>query len=296
MSLTLVLAFHRVASAGSFTAAARASGVSQPTLSAQVKALELQMGAPLIDRRSRRIRLTPLGETLFRETVRLGAAIEAVEQVVTGARSESLGSLRVSADSAVHVLPVLARLKQTSSRFAFSLSIDNSAEVIARVLAEQADVGVTARAPEDERLSGTLIRKDRLVLVAASDDPLASHRSTTLAEIAGRELVMRERGSVTREQAEAGFLRARVRPGQVFDVATREAVREAVAAGFGIGLMFASEVGTDPRLATIALEDKGLEVAEHAVCRVEQRHRGPVARFFATALAFAEEEGWLAEG
>jgi hypothetical protein len=99
---------------------------------------------------------------------------------------------------------------------------------------------------------------------------------------------------MTREVADAGLAAVHTKPRQVFEVATREAVQEAVAAGFGVGLGFASEVGGDSRLTSLALQGPGLSVAEYAVCLVEQKGRGQVARFLATAHRIAQEKNWLA--
>ena len=149
MNLNHVLAFHKVAAAGGFTVAARLSGVSQPTLSAQVRALERTMGTPLFERSGRRVRLTPAGESLFSATARLNEAMETVADVVTRDRTAVRGGLRISADSAIHVIPVLADLKRRVRGLAFSLRIDNSSNVIAQVLNEEADVGVMARQVSD---------------------------------------------------------------------------------------------------------------------------------------------------
>ena len=119
MQLTCVLAFHKVATAGSFTLAARMSGVSQPTLSAQVRSLERTIGAPLFDRSGRQVRLTLTGELLMQATLRLAVAIEEVERVISAPRAESRGLLRVSADSALHVIPILADMKRTSKTLLF---------------------------------------------------------------------------------------------------------------------------------------------------------------------------------
>lgn len=294
MNLTHVLAFHRVATAGGFTAAANLSGVSQPTLSAQVRALEQTMGGPLFERSGRRIRLTPRGEHLLEATRRLGLALDEVEAIVSGARQETRGTLRVTADSAIHVLPVLARLKLQSSAFRFSLTIANSAEVIAAVLAEAADVGVTARPTSDDRLFSMKLRDDRLVVMVEAGDPLAGRRKIRLTDLAGRDLVVRERGSITREAAERVIDHAGIKIGNVFDVATREAVREAVAAGFGYGLVFSSETGADRRLAAVEIADADTTVSEFAICRAERRRLGLVSRFLDAAGRLAADSGWLA--
>jgi len=117
-----------------------------------------------------------------------------------------------------------------------------------------------------------------------------------LTDLAGRDLVVRERGSITREVAESRLKAAGVQTGQVFDVGTREAVAEAVAAGFGVGLAFASEVGRDPRLVALRILGADVAVAEYAICLSERRNLGSVAKFFETARQLAIRNGWLTDG
>lgn len=293
MNLTLVLAFHKVAAAGSFTHAARMSGVSQPTLSGQVRQLETAIGKRLFERTGRRVRLTSAGEALFAATGRLADAIGSVERVLDGSYGERSGVLRVSADSAVHVLPVLGHMKKATGELNFSLRIDNSSAVTAQVLNEEVDVGVMARATDDARLSAARIRQDRLVLLVSRRDPLAARKRLKLADFAGRDLVVRERGSITREVMERQLEAAGIRTGQIFDVATREAVREAVAAGFGAGVVFASEAGNDARLTTLVIQGADLTVAEYAICRAERRRVPLIAQFFDAAARMAALHRWL---
>lgn len=293
MNLTHVLAFHRVATAGSFTLAARLAGVSQPTLSAQVRSLEQAAGAPLLERGGRGVRLTGAGEELFAATRKLAAAMDEIGRLLATGRPSQRGHLRIATDSAVHVLPVLAELKKSTASLGFSLHIDNSAGVTARVLSGAADIGVMARSTTDQRLFSTMIRQDRLVLLVNRKDPLAARKRVRLADLAGRDLVIRERGSITREVAEARLAFAQVPTGQVFDVGSREAVGEAVAAGFGVGLSFASEVGQDPRLAAVRVIGADVAVAEYAICLSERRSVGSVAKFLETARRLAVRNGWL---
>lgn len=294
MNLTHVLAFHRVATAGGFTSAASLCGISQPTLSAQVRQLERETGHALFERGGRRIRLTPAGERLYEATRRLAAALDEVEAVIAGARKAARGSLRVAADSANHVLPVLARLKQSAGGLKFSIRISNSAEVIQQILTDAADVGVTARATADPRLHAVRIRDDRLVVTVAASDPLAGRRRIRLEDLEGRDLVVRETGSITREVSDRALANAGLVKGQILEVATREAVREAVAAGFGYGLVFASEAGPDARIAAIPIAGANVAVAEFAICRAERRGLGMVARFLDAAHKVAADSGWLA--
>ncbi|MFZ4806114.1 MAG: LysR substrate-binding domain-containing protein [Hyphomicrobiaceae bacterium] len=293
MNITHVLAFHRVAAAGSFTGAARLSGVSQPTLSAQVRALEAATGLQLFVRTGRLVRLSAQGETLFQATSRLAGALQEVDAVLTGEQAKPKGSLRISADSAVHVVPILAEMKRRQAGFLFSICINNSAAVLSDVVDDRADIGVMAQPSTDPRLEAVKIRADRLVLLVAAKDMWAGRKRVRLTELSGRDLVVRERGSITREVIEARLDEQAVRPGQVFDVATREAVREAVAAGFGVGVVFASEAGQDARLRTLSITGADLTVAEYIVCRADRRRVGLIARFLEAAERHATTHRWI---
>ena len=131
------------------------------------------------------------------------------------------------------------------------------------------------------------------MLLVSRRDPWASRKRIKLADFAGRDLVVRERGSITREVMEQRLEAAGIVTGQVFDVATREAVREAVAAGFGAGVVFASEAGNDARLVTLAIQGADLTVAEYAICRTERRRVPLIAQFFDAAQRMAAINRWL---
>jgi aminoethylphosphonate catabolism LysR family transcriptional regulator len=284
VSLTGLKAFHLVAQAGSFTKAARAGHVSQPTISAQVRALEEAHGARLFDRRGRTVSLTPLGQSLLAITTRLFAAEEEAKALLAGARTLTTGHLRVAADSASHVMPLLAELKRRHGGLTFSLRIGNSNDVVTEVLDYVADVGVTAKQTSDPRIHSLRLREDRLVVFVPTSHPWARRRAVPLRELAGQDLVMRERGSITREVFETRLAEAGVRPGALVEVQSREAVREAVAAGFGIGIIFDSEFGQDPACRKLAVSGADLSVAEYVIC-LEERRRLPLVRSFLDVLS-----------
>jgi len=280
MALTTQLrAFHLVAEAGSFSLAARAAGLSQPTLSAQVRALEAGYAVDLFDRRGRGVRMTPTGQSLHTITTRLAAAEDEARALLAGGQALTRGHLRVSADSAYHVMPILAALKRSHAGLTFTLKIDNSAAVLDHLTEHGADVAVMARMTSDPRIHAMKLRDDRLVLFVAQDHAWARRKRIRLAELAGRDIVVRERGSITREVFEARLAQAGVVSGPLIDVQTREAVREAVAAGFGIGVIFDSEFGADTRFSPIEVSDADLSVGEYVVC-MQERRRLPVVRAF----------------
>ncbi|HVL73473.1 MAG TPA: LysR substrate-binding domain-containing protein [Beijerinckiaceae bacterium] len=283
MSVAGLRAFHLVAQAGSFTKAARAGRVSQPTLSAQVRGLEEAHGVRLFDRRGRGVALTPLGQSLYAVTARLFTAEDEAMDLLAGARTLGRGHLRVAADSASHVMPLLAELKRRHGGLTFSLRIGNSSDVLAQVLDYAADVAVTALQTSDPRIHSLRLRPDRLVVFVPVDHPLAGRAGIPIGALKGADLVIRERGSITREVFESRLAEAGVRPGALVEVQSREAVREAVAAGFGIGIIFESEFGRDPAFAKLDVTGADLAVAEYVVC-LEERRRIPLVRGFLDAV------------
>lgn len=284
MTVSLLRAFHLVATASGFTRAAREAGLSQPTLSAQVRKLEAMHGVSLFNRRGRRVQLTPLGQSLLEVTTRLFAAEEEAQALLAGARTLRRGHLRIAADSATHVMPLLARLRRRHGAVTFSLEIDNSANVLARVLAYDADIGVAARRSPDPRLHSVALRQDRLVVFVPKGHAWTRRKRIQVEEIQGRDLVIRERGSVTREVFEARLAEAGVKPAAMIEVQSREAVREAVMAGFGIGVVFASERGGDPTIHTLEVDGVDLSVGEYVLC-LEEHRRLPLIRAFLAAVA-----------
>ncbi len=287
MTPTQLRAFHLVAEAGSFSAAARASGLSQPNLSGQVTALEHAYGVRLFDRSARSVRPTETGRQLHGVTTRLFALQDEARALLLGEQALTRGHLRIAADSAHHVVPIMAALRERAGGLTFALSIDNSAVVLDRLLRHEADVAVMAKSLSDPRLHAVRLRTDRLVLFVPARHPMARQSHVPLARLAGQELVLRERGSITREVLEQAMAAADIRPGAIVEVQTREGVREAVAAGFGVGAVFDSELGEDRRFRRIVVSDADLQVAEYAACLQERRRVALVRAFMEEATRMA---------
>lgn len=273
-------AFHAVAGEGGFTKAAGQLHVTQPTLSGQVKALEDRYGVRLFDRRGRRVAPTELGRELLGLTRRLFSLEAEAEHLLSAAKGLTRGSLRVGADAPYHVTAALAAFTGRYPGIRVSLTVGNSAELAHALLDHHLDVVVLADPAGDPRYFARPLRRDRMVAFVPKTHPLAGRRQLELADIAGRRLVLREQGSTTRRIFEAAAARRGLTLPEVLDINSREAVREAVAAGLGIGIVSESEFGSDPRLAAVALAGEDLAMTEYAVCLAERKDLRLVKSFF----------------
>jgi LysR family transcriptional regulator, low CO2-responsive transcriptional regulator len=272
-------AFHAVASVGSFTRAAHSLGVTQPTLSAQVKALEDDYSVALFDRRGRGIVVTTLGEQLLEITRRMFLFEEEAGELLGRARDLTTGHLRVGADGPYHVVPFLASFAERYPAVHISLSIGNSEEILDSLIRYRADVAVVADVAADPRLERILCAEHRLVAFVPREHVWARRRGVRIGDFEGQPIVMRETGSKTRQLFEQAIAKAKVRARVVMEIESREAVREAVAAGLGIGLVSEAEFGHDERLVAVPISDAELGTREYVVCLKERRRLRIVSAF-----------------
>ncbi len=98
-------------------------------------------------------------------------------------------------------------------------------------------------------------------------------------------MVMREEGSATRRILETALTAAGVQPEVMMEIGSREALREAVAAGLGVGIVSEAEMGRDDRLVAFGIADVELESWESVVCLKERRNVRTVQAFYDLAEA-----------
>jgi aminoethylphosphonate catabolism LysR family transcriptional regulator len=280
MNAAQLRAFHAVALAGSYTRASEALHVTQPTLSGQVKALEESYGVRLFERRGRGVELTELGRSLLDITRRFYALEADAEQLLSAARSLTSGQLRVGADAPYHVIPLLAAFNRRHPGIRLSFSFGNSEQVLKDLLERRSEVAVLAELEPDRRIHAVPFRKDRLVAFVDRGHAWARRRSLKLEELADKQLVLREPGSITRAIFERALAAQGIVLGPALEIGSREAVGEAVAAGLGIGVVFESEFGRDPRLHALTLRGTNLEAVEYAACLEDRRPVRVVRAFF----------------
>lgn len=278
-------AFHTVARELSFTRAARVLNVSQPTLSAQVKALEAGYGVRLFDRRGRRIAMTELGDALLDITHRMFALEEEADDLLAGARALTRGHLKLGADGPHHVVPLMAAFRQRHPGIRLSLAMGNADRVIEDLSDYRTDIAVVGRAPRDDRFHVLPFGSAPLAVFVAATHPWAKRRSVRLADLAGQPMVLREPGSLTRQVLSRALERASIEIDAVMEIDSREAVAEAVAGGLGIGVVSLGEFGGDNRVRAIPIAGNPVAMAEHVVC-LEDRRRLRIVRAF---LALARE-------
>ena len=270
MNLTHLRAFHLVASHGSYSRAANLAGLTQPTLSEQVRALEAKYGTKLVQRTGRGIELSSTGMRLFEVTKKMFAAQSEAEAILTGVHNLTGTRLRFDADAPVHAVPIMRRLRDAHPGISISLRIKNSAEIRGAVLAGTADIGITAQDSPHPRLTTRFLSQQDLVALVRTDSALGSRKSMAIAELAKESLIMREPGSITRQAMAHAMATAMVRAGTLIETDSREAVHGAVLAGLGVGAIGEDEFNEDPRMTILDFTDQIPPLKEYIAYRTDR--------------------------
>lgn len=271
-SLSELKAFDATARCGSMSAAARALGIRQPTVSAHVARIEAQFGVELFHRLGHRVQLTPFGHALRDVTHRIFRAEEDALAMLVSARSRYSGRLTLCAVGPYNVTPMLKRFRARWPDVSLAVSVGDSRQIVERVLDYRGDLGVLVHAVDDPRIHCVPYRRQRLIVMAPRDHALAGRGSVHLTDLHGQEFVAREEGSSTRRVFDQALQAAGVTIRVVLEFGSREAVREAVAQGLGLGVVSDAAFLPDPRLVALVIAGADLHTHPHVICLAERRH------------------------
>lgn len=280
MRLAHLRSFFAVARHRGFTAGARALHVSQPTVTAQVRALEETYAIELFTRRGRNVALTAAGEALYGIAERIFEQEEEALALLQNTGELRAGRLRVGAVGPYHVMEMLAAFHARHPAIDLAVSLGNSEQIVAGLLDRSTDVAVLAQYAHDARLHFVPFRSHRVVLFVPKGHRLARQRGVRLAELASEPMIVREPGSTTRKAMEDALRNAGVSPPIAMEIGSREAVREAVIRGLGIAAVSEIEFVPDPRLQMVPILDADVETHAHVACLIERRDARVVAAFY----------------
>jgi len=279
MRYSQLRAFHNVALHGGFSRAAQMLNQSQPTLSDQVRKLEQAHDVLLFRREGRQVRLTEAGEGLFLLTRRFFEAEDAIAGYLSRSRAALDGRLRIIADSVMHVTSAIGRFRTEHPRVFVSVETGNTQTVLARLRSYDAEIGVVGNLEAAADLDGVGLGRTPIVAVAAKGMLAGRGGAIEFARLADWPLIFREPGSRTRAALEVEAARMDVELAPVIEVEGREAMREVVASGAGIGFVTEAEFGHDARLVPVTIGGIELSMTETLVS-LKARRDVPVVRAF----------------
>jgi DNA-binding transcriptional LysR family regulator len=232
--------FITVARLGSFTRAAESLHMTQPTISQQIAVLEAQVGAALIERQTRRIRLTPAGEALRPYAEQLLALSETALQATRAAAGLADLTLRLGVGHtlATYLLPdLLRRYRAAWPEHRVRVSVGNTAELLEQVAGNAVELALVGSPAAHAGVAVTPFMHDRLVVIVAPDDEWAGRDAVHLDELMARPLLTREPGSALHATVERLLGPATLLSDSAMQLGETEAIKRSVEAGLGVALV-----------------------------------------------------------
>jgi len=228
-----------VADRGTFTAAAVACYVAQPSLSQAVRALERELGVELFVRVGRRVTLSAAGQAFTaaaRDALRAVDAIRAEVDAVTGLLAGHLDLVALPTLAIDPVTPLVGAFRNTYPTVTVRLAHpDASAELVQAILTGASEIGITEVPVASERIVSYPLGRQELVAVL----PPGSHRQRrlTFADLGRLPLVTQPAGTSTRAMLDAALAAAGSSPVLAVETDQREAIVPLVLAGAGAAVL-----------------------------------------------------------
>ncbi len=223
-----------------FGRAAAASFVSQPTLSTQIRKLEGTLGVQLLERNSRMVLLTPVGERIVEQARKVLRETDALTRIAQQSRDPFAGELRLGIIPTVapYLLPrVLPKLRKAFPNLTVQLIESQTATLQRMLRAGELDAVVVALPFDVERTVQQQLFVEPFLLAVAKSHAKARHKSVTLDDLHGEQLLLLEDGHCLRDQALSVCSLAGAVENATFRATSIETLRQMVAANAGVTLM-----------------------------------------------------------
>jgi len=257
--------FLEVARLSSFSRAAERRFRTQPAISSQIRSIEEEVGAKLLDRGSGRVTLTSAGIVFKKFAEDLLEARRSMLATVAETHRVPRGEIVVSANegTCLYILPeVFAHFKREYPGVAVNVKRSERGRIVEDVLDSSCDFGVASLPVKDRRLTVVPIHRDELVIITAPGHHLAGHKSATMADVCEYPLLLPKAGR-TRDQLNALFEERKLQPNVSMELDSSELLKRFVGANVGVGFMPRSNVAEDLQAKALA----ALKIADASIQR-----------------------------
>jgi LysR family transcriptional regulator, low CO2-responsive transcriptional regulator len=225
--------FLEVARLSSFSRAAEKRFRTQPAISSQIRALEEEVGARLLDRSGGRVSLTASGKLFFKYAEETLERRKTILNEIAETERVPRGEIVVGANegTCLHILPeVFAQFKRDYPGVSVSIKRSDYAKILESILENIVDLGV----------------------IAAPNHPLAGKKSVSVVDVSEYPLVVPKLGH-TRDALDALFYDHHLKPNLAMELDSSELLKRFVAAGVGVGFIARSNIEEDIRAKALAM-------------------------------------------
>ena|SRR5690625_231935 len=234
--------FIKVVERQNFSKAAEELLMTQPAVSQYIRTFEENIGARLLERTNKFVRLTKAGEIVYFHAKEIVGTYTRMQTLVDDLINHPSGPLSIGASFTFgeYVLPhIIANMQESHPEIQPAITIGNTKKIADYMIRHQLDVGIIeGHFTKEHHMHVEDFAEDYMVIVASPNHPLVKrHEQVKLSELMHERWVLREIGSGTREAADTVFEQQKVKPKLITSFGSTQAIKEAVGAGLGISLL-----------------------------------------------------------
>ena len=258
--------FEAVARQLSFSRAAQELHLTQPAVSMQIKQLEENVGTALFEQLGKKIYLTEAGRELYHYSRVIAQQLTEAEAVLAELKGLKRGKLKISvASTANYFAPqLLATFSQRFPTVTVSLNVTNRQTLLVQLGNNEMDMAIMGRPPEGLDLVAESFMDNPLVVIAPVNHSLARKKDIPLDRLQEETFLMREEGSGTRIAMERYFEARGVKIQAGMEMSSTEAIKQAVQAGLGLGVVSLHTVELELEAKRLKLLDvQGFPIRRH---------------------------------
>ncbi|HEY4839871.1 MAG TPA: LysR substrate-binding domain-containing protein [Candidatus Acidoferrales bacterium] len=261
MELQQLRYFCAIADTGSFTRAAQQTHVSQPSLSQQIRKLEDELGARLLDRLGRNVQLTELGRSFLPRARAVLRDLEAARSDVVERKASISGPIAVGVIPTIapyFLPPILAAFSRKYPEARVTVVEEITPLLLERLRAGTMDVAIAALPlpARSQDFQSFPLKTEKLFAVLPNQHSLAKRRAVSLGELQDDPFVLLRDGHCFRETAFAACKRARVNPKIIFESGQFSSILSMVSAGLGVSIVPAMAVEKRAGCCYVPLADE----------------------------------------
>ncbi|HID07287.1 MAG TPA: LysR family transcriptional regulator, partial [Armatimonadetes bacterium] len=278
-------AFYYTARHLSCTKAAEQLFITQPAITAQLKALEDSCEMKLFKRKGRRLVLTEEGAAIYEYAKKIFTMEKELEDLIQDMRRLKVGVLRLGTTKtyARYVMPtIIGRFHERFPHLKIQVDEGSSLEMIRSLLDLKNEVVVVAKVEDHPKVAFTPLSSEELVLIVSPEHKIAGEKTISVSELHEQPIIVKERGSGTRKLVYDLFAKQGLQPEVLIETSNTELIKQMVARGDGIAFLVRGAVAAEVEqgtLATVPLKE-GPIYLDVSIAHLKDEHLSHAAKAF----------------
>ena len=246
LNLNQLKAFYVAAACGSITLAAEKMFITQPAVSMQIKAMEAHYGVRLFLRGKKKLELTEAGQRLYEVSKKIFSLVLEAEQLLLQAKEFATDVLKIGSTKTLLrylLAPYISKFQESFPKVQIQIDEGSSEEMVQSVLDGGNDLALVGRLPYGEKIKVIPFTQDELVLLAAPGHRLCEQERVSVKDLAGENVILREKGSGTRRLVEEVLAGTSIVSSSFVETGNVDFIKELVRIGNGITML--ARMGVD---------------------------------------------------